>query len=500
MRAVRLFAWLFLVACILHGGAAALAQQPPASQPAAEAKAEPLSLRGPSYGKHSWEDDFSYLEGPPGSYKPDLFDPIKWIKLDQNWRLSLGGELRWREEFQTNRTFGANNPAEDSFGLYRAWLHADLSYRKLARVFVEAIEAGFDNVDLPRQANQVNRFDLHQLFSDHRILGEETPLTLRLGRQTISFGRERLWEKGNWGNAGRKFDGARLMWRGSEFDVDVFYVKPALLSLDPLEPPQRPKVYEGLDRKPDHYREQQQVYGIYSVYKGIPRHTIDLYFIGLNDSGMLVNANGRPGDQSIYTLGSRLAGTTAGFDYDTELAGQFGRWAGAVVQAWMWAADGGYTFKDAPWKPRIGAGFDFASGDRDPGDNAHQTFNQLFHQGPPFFGYEQLVGLQNVVAAEANLTLMPLRGVTLKASYDHFWLEQERDALYNSGGGVSRRAPGGVGGKEVGDLFNVTANWQIDVHSTLLVGFEHFWPDHFINRTGPSQDANLFFIQYVLRF
>ena len=59
---------------------------------------------------------------------------------------------------------------------------------------------------------------------------------------------------------------------------------------------------------------------------------------------------------------------------------------------------------------------------------------------------------------------------------------------------------GGVGGKEVGDLLNVTVAWQVDVHSSLLAGFEHFWPDHFINRTGYSRDANLFFLQYVMRF
>src|SRR4051812_15315081 len=225
MNSARAITTALVLTTILSGYAPAQSSQGPprvppqaTSQPetgippVATRPAEPLSLRGPKYGLHSWEDDFSYLEGPPDSYKPDPFDPIKWIKIDKDWRLSLGGELRWREEFQTNRTFGANNPAEDSFGLYRAWLHADLHYSKLARFFVETIEAGYHDLDLPQQANQVNRWDIHQLFADVNILGEDCPLTLRFGRQTVSFGRQRLVEKSNWGNVGKKFDGVRLMW------------------------------------------------------------------------------------------------------------------------------------------------------------------------------------------------------------------------------------------------------------------------------------------------
>ncbi len=468
---------------------------PVTTQPAA-----PLSLRGPKYGLHSWEDDFSYLEGPPGSYKPDFLDPIKWIKLDKDWRLSLGGELRWREEFQTNRTYGANNPAEDSFGLYRAWLHADLQYRKLARVFVETIDAGYDDLDLPQQANQVNRWDIHQLFTDLHILGEDTPLTLRVGRQTISYGRQRLVEKSNWGNVGKKFDGARLMYRSDTFDIEGFFYKPVVFALYPYSAPLRPKINEGMDRTPDHYREEQSFYGMYSTYKGIKNQVVDFYFFGLNDKGFLTNANLKMGDLSVYTLGTRLAGTVGCFDHDTEFAGQWGTWAGDTIQAWMFATDEGYTFKNVGWTPRIGTGFNLATGDKNPADSAHQTFNQLFHQGPPFFGYEQLVGLQNVIAPEVNLTFQPIKDVTVKAQYNHFWLQEERDALYNSGGGASRRSLGGIAGNEVGDLFYLTASWQIDVHSNLLLGFEHFWADHVISRTGLSRDPNLFFIQYVFRF
>lgn len=44
----------------------------------------------------------------------------------------------------------------------------------------------------------------------------------------------------------------------------------------------------------------------------------------------------------------------------------------------MAAADAGYTFETCSWTPRLGIGFDYGSGDDDPNDGTHDTFNQLY--------------------------------------------------------------------------------------------------------------------------
>ncbi|MBI4580476.1 MAG: hypothetical protein HY718_12280, partial [Planctomycetes bacterium] len=114
----------------------------PASQPAGTA--QPLS--GPKYGPLRQDDDFSYLDGPPGSYQPDFFDPIKRIHLSDELTLRLGGETRGRVEAVTHKRFGSGEgqfgggfPTQDTFFLHRYYYHADFQYDKLVRVFFEGV-------------------------------------------------------------------------------------------------------------------------------------------------------------------------------------------------------------------------------------------------------------------------------------------------------------------------------------------------------------------------
>jgi len=455
---------------------------------------------GPKYHLFRYNEDFSYLDGEPGSYAPDFFDPIKRIHLNDHWTLRLGGEVRLRMESETNRNFGARDPTNDTFLLYREMLHADLQYRRLFRVFVEGADARVADRDLPQVPGMENTFDLHQLFADVKLLGEDGPLALRVGRQEMAYGRERLIAKLDWSNDTRRFDGVKLMYSTPRFDVDAFWVKPVFFSNEPFSNPWHTHINENMHRKIDHWREEQNFYGVYTTYKGFDRHTLEMYFFGLNDRGIFVNANNRFGDLNVYTLGSRFSGSTGNFDYDVEGAGQWGKWVGDDVQAWMFAADGGYTFKNVPMTPRVGAGFDYATGDDTPRDNTHGTFNQLYPLGHAHLGLIDLVARANVIAPNLNTSFKPHKNVVVKLSWFHFWLDSNLDALYNAGGNVLRRNVSGSSGKDVGDELDLTINWQVDTHSSFLLGWSHFWPNNFIESSGPSRDADYIYLQYTFKF
>ena len=96
---------------------------------------------GPKYLNLRYNEDFSYLDGPEGSYEVDVFDPIKNIHLNEDWRLSLGGEFRVRLEAETNKAFGATRQAQDTFTTFRYMVHADLRYRDSFRAFVQGVAA-----------------------------------------------------------------------------------------------------------------------------------------------------------------------------------------------------------------------------------------------------------------------------------------------------------------------------------------------------------------------
>lgn len=464
----------------------AQASQGPIAQPPPDASvsAEAPPKAAPKYLNLRYDEDFSYLDGEPDSYMPDYFDPIKHIHLGRDWRLSLGGEFRFQMESETNRAFGATEPANDTFQTYRFLMHADLKFRDLFRVFVQGIEAFDEDRDLAPRPTDENQWDLHQLFFDLRFLGEASPWTVRVGRQELNYGNQRLVSPLDWSTVRRRFDGVKVFARGETWDVDVFFVKPVL-----VQPKQR-----------DRHDEDFDLYGVYTTYRGIPRHGVDLYFFAVDDRGNRVNPNGRAGDKSGYTLGSRFWGKSAGFDYEAEAAGQWGHWAGDTIEAWAVALDGGYTI-DVVARPRLGAGFDWASGDRNPTDGSVQTFDQLFPLGHAFLGYLDLVGRQNITATNVNLSAWPVKEKVKGAiAWYWFWLAHERDALYAANGAIVRRDATGRSGKEVGSELDVTLQWKIDVHSTLLLGWSHFWDADFIQDTGASENADLFYVQYAFKF
>lgn len=491
----------------------ALAQSTPpsaaSSQPAAAKSADgyaaPASAPakgppGPIYLPVRYDDNYSYLDGPPGSYQKDLFDPLKNIHLAKDWRLNIGGEVRERMELETNKNFGARDPTADTFLLHRTAIHAALKYRDSFGAFVEGIDNAVFDRDLAQAPGQENRFDLNQGFLQVKPFGDKTPLTLRGGRQEMTFGAARVIAAGDWGNVHRRFDGFRAMYNSPTLDVDVFWTKPVIFATTPFDTRLHPSINEGMNRKPDHYREEQQFFGTYATYKGIPKHTIDAYALGLTDNGFLANANNRLGDLTLYTLGGRFAGATGNFDYDVEGNGQWGKWAGDDVKAWWAALDTGYTFKPLPWTPRLGAGFDYASGDDTPRDGTHETHNQLFVSSHTFNGYLDVIGPQNLISPNINLTLKPLKNVTAKVYYYHYWLASNLDSAYNKGGGSARRNVSGSSGNDLGDELDLSLSWQVDVHSQLLVGVSHFWPGNFINSSGFSRDADVFYLQWQFKF
>jgi len=450
----------------------------------AKVKATDAPLSGPKFLNLRYDEDFSYLDGEPGSYKSDFFDPIKNLHLGPDWRLSLGGEFRFQMESETNKAFGATEPANDTFQLYRFLIHTDLKYRKLFRVFFQGIEAFDEDRDLALRPLDENQWDLQQLFFDLRFLGEESPWTLRAGRQELNYGYQRLVSPLDWANTRRRFDAVKVFAKYERWDFDFFYAKPVLVQRE-----QR-----------DRYDEDFDFYGAYTTYKGIPRHGIDAYLFAVDNVGNSVNPNGRAGDKSTYSLGGRFWGKSAGFDYDVEAAGQWGHWAGDTVCAWAVALDGGYTF-EARVKPRIGAGFDWATGDGSPTDGKVQTFDQLFPLGHKYFGYLDLVGRQNIIGPNLNVTAWPVPDkVQAGVAWHYFWLADDSDALYNAAGAATRRDASGGSGKEVGSELDLTVSWKIDVHSSLLVGWSHFWDAGFIQNTGLSENADLFYVQYAFKF
>lgn len=453
-----------------------------------ELQAKEAPVVGPKYFNLRYDEDFSYLGDPNTPYKKDMFDSIKWIKFSDELYMTVGGQARLRFESETNKSFGAAKPSHDAFLLQRYFVHTDIRYQNWLRGFLQGKFAHVNSRDRGGYASLEDHADFHQAFIDITTPITEQLVTFRLGRQELQYGAERLISPLDWGNLRRTFDGIKVFADLPNWKIDAFAVRPVL--------PDR--------RNLDDEDENIDFYGLYTTWKGTLALSADFYFLLLknnNDTGTInTNANGNVGRRTLYTVGTRLWGKQKNWDYETELASQFGTFAGDRVRAWMATVGGGYTFADVAWTPRLGLMYDYASGDRDPTDGTHSTFNQHYPLGHAWLGYLDLFGRSNIHAIKAQLKVKPSKKVTAWADFHTFFADQDRDALYSAGGSATRRSAGGAGSHKFGHELDLAVKIALDVHTTAVVGYSHMWPGGFVSATGDDDAPDLIYALIEYKF
>jgi hypothetical protein len=159
------------------------------------------------------------------------------------------------------------------------------------------------------------------------------------------------------------------------------------------------------------------------------------------------------------------------------------------------ASQAGFRLPDLPGRPRLFAGFDYASGD--DGGGSLNTFNQLFPLGHAYHGYIDAVGRQNMVDFNQGVSVKAA-GVAASAAHHVFWRAREEDALYHAGGGVVR--PGAAGSdRHVGHEVDLTVKKPLGSRWLLLAGYSRFFAGAFLDETGPGEDVDFIYtsVQYT---
>jgi hypothetical protein len=418
-----------------------------------------MALTGLSAGAQT-----SYAPAAPAPAGPPSAGVINdWLRKQseefKHW--DIGGSLRLRYENKDNAGFNFAGSAGDfklltadnnnSYFLER--LRLRLGYKQDWYGFLvegrSSITAGDRRNPNPESDTPV---DLHQAYV---TLGnpKEFPVTAKIGRQEMIYGEERLVGAFGWNNIGRVFDAAKLTWTNPYFSADFFTSRVVI-------------PWDGHFNIANDY---DWFSGVYLTSKLVPIQTTELYFLSRNTAAgslaplgtglpaTLVGASPR----DIYTFGVRVKsnpGAIGNWDYAAEIMSQFGHFndtrlplgtqsleheAGAVV------LQGGYTFADTFGKPRLGLEYDFATGDQNPTDGKHQTFENLFPTNHKFYGIMDLVSLQNIHDVRLVSSIKPHKKVTLGVDYHSFWLADTHDNFYNVAGaprgGTAATAPGTYG-------------------------------------------------------
>lgn len=435
------------------------------------------------------EEDWSALRDP--AQRTHYLDRLKYISLGkEDWYVTLGGEVRPYYEWFRNEEWGAAPDDKDGWFLQRYMLHADWHFGKRVRVFTQlrsGIEVGRKGG--PRPPDE-DKLDVHQAFADVKWKwGKNRALTLRGGRQELSFGSSRLVTTREGPNVRLSFDGARMTIKGGAWQVDTFAVKPAATNRGIFD---------------DGSIKGQTFWGVYAArpVAWLPRNgSVDLYYLGLDKKrARFVQGIGRERRQ---TVGARLANRRGTLDYNFELVYQFGAFtqlngARGDIRAWTTASDTGYTFKRVPLRPRIGIKANITSGDRDPNDPALQTFNPLFPRGA-YFGQLSPVGPLNHRDLHPNLELSLPHNISVTTDWVFYWRQSLRDGVYGVSGNVERSGLNS-NARFIGHQPGIEASWQVDPYTTITINWAGFRAERFIRENPPGRDTRYFALWVTYKF
>ena len=407
-------------------------------------------------------------------------------------KVKLGGQSRYRFELRDDFTLNDATYEDDAINMLRNRLNLDINWAPAPevpsiRVFAEGQEAhSFAESDVNQNNTFVNEIDLRQLFVELKSPWKELPLTAKAGRQVLSYGDERFVGGLEWTNTARVFDAVKLVLNPYAWlQVDAFVSQ--VVRVEP----------EGADKTVH----DDLFYGFYAATKPIVDHVLDTFlFIRHNsDKSVAGERTGERGELKEYTFGNRFKGKKWNFDYGTEYAVQLGSRAHDQIAAWAFHQEIGYTFVKLPWTPRIYGEYNHASGDRNPTDGVSSTFDQLFPTNHNKYGHIDIVGYRNINNWMVGAGVKPHPRVIFSADFHWFTLDAKESGWFGEGGGVNRAANANAD-TDLGQEIDLWASYKFSEHLSFAAGYSHFFAGPFMEDTGRSDDANLFYIQNILNF
>lgn len=337
----------------------------------------------------------------------------------------------------------------------------------------------------------VNEFDILQLFGSLTLkntLRSGLRTDFHFGRWTSDFGRRRLIARSNFRNASTAFDG--FHWqvsRDKTWRFRTFVVEPVFRSEVQL----------------DEENSKSLFWGTYFESHHFPWFEMDAYYLGLNDK---LPAN--VADRRTYsTFGGRLykEPRPGEPDYEIETTWQIGTRGVTNHFAYLQHLDLGYTF-NLPWEPRVVFHYDYASGDRQPGDNQDGSFDTLF--GARNFEYERTsiwgpFSRTNLQSPGWRVIVEPASGWILEVKHRAWFLAQSKDFFGSSG----LRDPTGQAGTSLGQDVELRAQWTINANLDFDCGYTHWFKGSYFDSpailaqmpTGGNKDSDYFFAAMRVR-
>lgn len=420
-------------------------------------------------------------------------------------------------DFSSNPAFDNNN----TYGLLRImprvaytgkWLAATLEGRGSYSFADERFVAAAPGKGL---AERDGPMDVHQAFvlwGNHK----EFPVSVKAGRQELFYGDQRLVGHLRWNNNARTFDTLKVRWQNRLFGVDIF--TGGLVYND----------HHNLNRS---HLGKDTFSGAYFNFPTLSaKAVVESYLLARNVTADIANVDFSgvsapfrlPAKQDLYTAGLRVRskpGAYGPWDYGFELMHQFGNratTAPAATPAAVRAAarldqdaygavlQGGYTWTDHAWQPRLALLYSYASGDRNGGDAKSQTFQNLFATTHLHYGYMDFNSLQNLHDLRITYAFKPAANLSFGLEGHLQALATSADFWYNVGG-VFRNVGGYAtrgNSNTLGQELDLVASWNPIPSTQIEIAVSRYFRGSYIKQSladnGGSKDANYVYVQFTL--
>lgn len=382
--------------------------------------------------------------------------------------LRLRGEFRERFEGFSNAGFVEGR--DDLYALSRFRFNATVTPHPVLAFHVQAQDARVaDKTVGSAGAPFKGTLDLRLSFAD--IGSARSPVVVRVGRQELVYGEQRLLGHVSWLNTARTFDGVKAMVKGKKVSLDVFATS----------------VVRILDKEFDKSGSGNMFLGAYATTGAVvPKSTLEPYVFFRGDRNIRTET-GTTGDLRATTIGARWVGRLPrGLDYGVEMAAQTGSAGSDTVRAW----GGHWQLRETfPGKAKVAltAEYNYGSGDEDPTDGTRGTFDQLYPTPHDKYGLADQFGWKNLHHVRAGFDVTPVKGWPVMANYHTWWLAEARDGIYAASSALFLRAAAGAADRHVGQEIDVQVTRNITPQLQIAGGYAHIFTGPFLKQVSPGK-------------
>jgi Alginate export len=415
----------------------------------------PLSrLNGPAFQTGALTEPYDFQDFAPVNYLDDSMP--RWISL----RLSE----RYRYEAFNNSSFKAED--DDSYELNRFRLETDLRPGSWFRLSAQVQDARPFFKNPPIGPPDEVRWDLKLAYAE---IGdpEKHWFSLRVGRQIINYNNT-LISGSEWRNQGRAFDAAALNLQSRRARLGIFAASVVVPQDSGVSP----------------HQEGNNIYGLYGRLLNLAPHSSLEAFVlwRVQPEEVMQAALARTtGKEDERAYGVRMKGRASEpLDYSGELVVENGTVGAYPIRAWAFDYGVSYQFREAHGQPRFFAQHDFASGNSNPADGVHRTFDTMYPEAHDRFGTLDLFGWQNMQSVRAGGTVMPHRRLSVSGQALDFWAVSALDAVYNTSG-EAIAANKMANGRHIGQEFDVYTWYELNRHLNIGAGYGWFGGGDFLS-------------------